>query len=110
MDRGAQPIPAELIAPEKPSFWDMLNPFKGNLLEDQAQVLPSMPRDREVPTRMIAQPIIANIPGKVTSMPPPSTGEDEFGGEQFASINTRFQGSVDKLDSAYALNSYAALS
>ena len=110
LDRGAQPIPAELIAPEKPSFWDMLNPFKGNLLEDQAQVLPSMPRDREVPSSMIAQPIIANIPGKVTSMPPPSTGEDEFGGEQYATINTRFQGSIDKLDSAYALNSYAALS
>ncbi len=110
LDRGAQPIPAEIIAPEKPSFWDMLNPFKGNLLEDQAQVLPSMPRDREVPSSMIAQPIIANIPGKVTSMPPPSTGEDEFGGEQYATISTRFQGSIDKLDSAYALNSYAALS
>ena len=68
-----------------------------------------MPRDREVPSSMIAQPIIANIPGKVTPMPPQSTGEDEFGGEQFASINTRFQGSVDKLDSAYTLNSYAAI-
>ena len=109
LEKGAQPIPLDLLKPvEQPSFWDMINPFKE--VNQLQTTLPTMPRDREVPSSMIAQPIIANIPGKVTSMPPPSTGEDEFGGEQFASINTRFQGSVDKLDSAYALNSYAALS
>ena len=109
LEKGAQPIPLDLLKPvEQPSFWDMINPFKE--VNQLQTTLPAMPRDREVPSSMIAQPIIANIPGKVTPMPPPSTGEDEFGGEQFASINTRFQGSVDKLDSAYALNSYAALS
>ena len=109
LEKGAQPIPLDLLKPvEQPSFWDMINPFKE--VNQLQTTLPTMPRDREVPSSMIAQPIIANIPGKVTPMPPPSTGEDEFGGEQFASINTRFQGSVDKLDSAYALNSYAALS
>ena len=109
LEKGAQPIPLDLLKPvEQPSFWDMINPFKE--VNQLQTTLPTIPRDREVPSSMIAQPIIANIPGKVTSMPPPSTGEDEFGGEQFASINTRFQGSVDKLDSAYALNSYAALS
>ena len=58
---------------------------------------------------MIAQPIITNIPGKTTNMPPPAPSGDEFGSEKFVSINTRFQGSIDKLDSAYTLNSYAAL-
>ena len=64
---------------------------------------------KEVPSSMIAQPIITNIPGKTTNMPPPPPSGGEFGSEQFASINTRFQGSIDKLDAAYALNSYAAL-
>lgn len=64
---------------------------------------------KEVPSSMIAQPIITNIPGKTTNMPPPAPSGDEFGGEKFVSINTRFQGSIDKLDSAYTLNSYAAL-
>ena len=64
---------------------------------------------KEVPSSMIAQPIITNIPGKTTNMPPPAPSGDEFGSEKFVSINTRFQGSIDKLDSAYTLNSYAAL-
>jgi len=113
IERGAQPIPEELLikqalievekAPNQ--WWDFMHVFPNK----QASVT-TLPRDREGTSNLIAQPIIATIPGKTTTMPPPSTGEDEFGGEGFAEINTRFQGSIDKLDSAYALNSYAALS
>ena len=111
IERGAQPIPEELLikqlevekAPNQ--WWDFMDVFPNK----QASVT-TLPRDREGTSNLIAQPIIATIPGKVTTMPPPSTGEEEFGGDRFAEINTRFQGSIDKLDSAYALNSYAALS
>ena len=93
-------------ASEAPNqWWDFMDVFPNK----QASVT-TLPRDREGTSNLIAQPIIATIPGKTTTMPPPSTGEDEFGGDRFAEINTRFQGSIDKLDSAYALNSYAALS
>ena len=111
LERGAQPIPEDLLikqvevekAPNQ--WWDFMDVFPNK----QASVT-TLPRDREGTSNLIAQPIIATIPGKVTTMPPPSTGEEEFGGDRFAEINTRFQGSIDKLDSAYALNSYAALS
>ena len=111
LERGAQPIPEDLLikqvevekAPNQ--WWDFMDVFPNK----QASVT-TLPRDREGTSNLIAQPIIATIPGKTTTMPPPSTGEEEFGGDRFAEINTRFQGSIDKLDSAYALNSYAALS
>ena len=100
---------------KKPSnqWWDFLDVFPNEKASLNDQGLPTIPRTEEVAsaTSMMNNPIIANIAGTTTTAPiPQNMDENEPGGEGSAVISTTFSGSIDKLDAAYALNSYAAFS
>ena len=119
LERGAQPIPSSMLRlPEvekKPSnqWWDFLDVFPNEKASLNDQGLPIIPRTEEVAsaTSMVNNPIIANIAGTTTTASiPQNMDENEPGGEGSAVISTTFSGSIDKLDAAYALNSYAAFS